>query len=378
MTYVAVLAAVDAVAMAGATLLARAWWLGPGPAELHIRSVRLPYDLLPLATVPTWLVILALAGAYDLGPFGSTQGLWTRIVRAGAQLLAVVAVTYYVLHLQLLGRGVLVAVVPLAVGFTLLGRAAVGAVVRRARHQGRARRTALVAGSRRGIEAVVLQLADHQAAGITPIDVLVVGEDPAPATNGNGNGAAGNGAPGAPAAGGPPAGNGAATDSGATGNGATDSGATGNGATDSGATGNGATASGATGNGATDSGATGNGAEPDAAAEAGPADGGGPSTTTPVGPAGNGGAAGNGAPRRGGLPVATGDPVRAVIAALARSGAEALIVTGDLAKGQLRDIAWQLQGTGVELLVVAAAPGDLEGLRPQVRPVAGLPLLYVD
>ena len=61
-------------------------------------------------------MILALADAYDIGPFGSTTRMWTRAVRAGAQLLAVVAVSYYVLHLALVGRGVLAAMVPLAVG----------------------------------------------------------------------------------------------------------------------------------------------------------------------------------------------------------------------------------------------------------------------
>jgi CoA-binding domain len=271
-TYVGVLVGMDALAMAVATLVAKRWWLGSSEVTLHIRDVGLPYSLMPLATVPTWLVILALAGAYDVGPFGAVRGLSIRIVRAGAQLLAVVAVTYYVLHLQMLGRGVLVAVIPLAVACTIAGRAVVRVVLLRARRQGRARRTALVAGSRRTIEAVVTQLADHPGAGITPIDALVVGEPPGKSeagTNGNGN------------------------------------------------------------------------------------------ADTPA------------------LPVAEGDAPGAITGALVSSGAEAVILTGGLAKGQLRDIAWRLQGTGVELLV-APAPGELDGLRSQIRPIAGLPLLYVD
>ena len=63
--------------------------------------------------------------------------------------------------------------------------------------------------------------------------------------------------------------------------------------------------------------------------------------------------------------------------ALARTGAETLIVTGGLAQGQLRDIAWMLQGSGIELMVIPT-PGDIEGLRTEIRPVAGLPLLYLD
>jgi FlaA1/EpsC-like NDP-sugar epimerase len=259
---VAVLVVVDGLAMAAATLTAKLTAPGLEGAEVHIRSVRFPDTVLILATIPTWLVILALADAYDVGPFGSTNGLWTRVVRAGAQLLAVVAVAYYVLHLALVGRGVLAAVVPLAVAFTLAARAGVAGVLRHARRRGRARRTALVAGSRRGIDAVVDQLADRQASGITPIDALVLGPDAH-------NGAAGN------------------------------------------------------------------------------------------------------------LPVAAGDVGAAVSAALARSGAEALIVTGGLARGQLRGVAWRLEGTGVELLVMPA-PSELEELSADIRPVAGLPLFYVE
>jgi hypothetical protein len=67
----------------------------------------------------------------------------------------------------------------------------------------------------------------------------------------------------------------------------------------------------------------------------------------------------------------------AVSDALARTRAETLIVTGGLAPGQLRDIAWTLEGTGVQLLVTPT-PAELEGLRSEIRPVAGLPLLYLD
>ena len=326
-TYVAVLVAVDAVAMAAATLVATRWWLGAASVVLHIRSLELPYSLLPLATVPTWLVILALAGAYDVGPFGAARGLWTSIVRAGAQLLAVVAVTYYVLHLQMLGRGVLVAVIPLAVVFTVAGRAAVSLVLLRARRQGRARRAALVAGSRRAIEAVVAQLAEHPGAGITPIDALVVGERAGPLSPDNGtSGSAGTTGPG---------GKGAAVGGGST--------------SLAGANGT-AIAGGSTAGGDTTVGGT-------------------------AGAGTNGGAAGGGG--GGWVPVAEGDAAAAITGALVASGAEAVILTGGLAKGQLREIAWRLQGTGVELLVVPA-PGELDGLRSQVRPVAGLPLLYVD
>jgi hypothetical protein len=79
-----------------------------------------------------------------------------------------------------------------------------------------------------------------------------------------------------------------------------------------------------------------------------------------------------------GAPATAAQPHPLVVSdALARTEAETLIVTGGLAQGQLRDIAWMLQGTGVELLVIPT-PADIEGLRSEIRPVAGLPLLYLD
>ncbi|HET6949557.1 MAG TPA: hypothetical protein VFI47_04225 [Acidimicrobiales bacterium] len=251
--YVSVLVAVDTIAIAVATMLAKLSWVGFDTDEFHVRWMSIPYPALLLVTVPTWLVILALAGAYDIGPFGSTAGMWTRVVRAGAQLLAVVALSYYLLHLAMVGRGVLAAMIPLAVALTLAGRAAVVMVVARLRRQGRARRTALVVGSRAGVDAVVDQLTAMPQAGIVPVATEVLAPGP--------------------------------------------------------------------------------GGE---AAHAG-----------------------------------------VVVAALARSRAAALIVAGGLPQGQLRDVAWSLEGTGVELLVTPA-PTEIGGLRSHIRPVAGLPLLYVD
>jgi hypothetical protein len=249
--YVAALVVADAAAMGAATFIAKVSWFGLDPAPLLIRSITVPYNALALATVPLWLVLLALGGAYDAGPSGGTRGQAKLVVRAGAQLLAGVAVAYYVLHLAMLGRGVLVALIPLAVVLTLVGRAAaVGGLVY-LRRRGRACRPALVIGRRRGAEALVAQLQARAASGLTPVGVLVL--------------------------------------------------------------------------------------------------------DSPGG----------------------GDTVDRVTAELARTGAEVLVVTGGLPRGRLRDLAWALEGTGVELLVTPA-PAELEGLRAEIRPIAGLPLLYLD
>jgi FlaA1/EpsC-like NDP-sugar epimerase len=250
-TFTAVLVALDAGAMAAATLTSKFSWLGISPEPLLIRGHSVPYAALVLVTVPTWLVLLGLAGAYDLGPFGSDSGEWTRIVRAGAQLLAVIAVAYYIAHLAMLGRGVLAGTVPFAVVLTLAGRAAAHAVLRAMRRRGRARRTALVMGSQPGLDALVSRLGADRTAGVTIVDVVAIGPD-----------------------------------------------------------------------------------QPRPQAE---------------------------------------DVARA----LAACRAETLIVTSGLAQGRLRDIAWMLQGTGVQLLVTPT-PADMAGLRSEIRPIAGLPLLHLD
>ena len=68
-----------------------------------------------------------------------------------------------------------------------------------------------------------------------------------------------------------------------------------------------------------------------------------------------------------------------VAAAVARTGADVVAVTASesITPARLRRIAWSLEGSAVDL-VVAPAVTDVAGPRITVRPVAGLPLLYVD
>ena len=346
-TYTATLVVLDGAAMAAATLTAKISWLGINPEALQIRSFSVPYGALTLATVPTWLVLLALAGAYDLGPVASDSDEWTRVIRAGAQLLAVIAVSYYIVHLALLGRGVLAGTVPLAVVLTLGGRALAHTVLGELRRRGHGRRTALVIGSRDGVEAFVRHVESRPTAGVTVVGVAVIG-DAAPVAPSGGDLAVTAGEGAAPCS---PSGEGSReADEGPPGNG--------NGNT---ADGGASACHGTTGGDDTASGVTHRGNSAD----------GGDNGSRGSGERGTGaGGAGGGS--------ATAHPHPLVVSdALVRTRAETLIVTGGLAQGQLRDIAWMLQGTGVELLVIPT-PADIEGLRTEIRPVAGLPLLYLD
>jgi exopolysaccharide biosynthesis polyprenyl glycosylphosphotransferase len=74
-----------------------------------------------------------------------------------------------------------------------------------------------------------------------------------------------------------------------------------------------------------------------------------------------------------------GEPGGDTLAVLAAAQADVLAIAGDsaLAPGSLRELAWQLEGTGIDL-IVAPAVTDVAGPRIAIRPVAGLPLLHVE
>jgi exopolysaccharide biosynthesis polyprenyl glycosylphosphotransferase len=78
-----------------------------------------------------------------------------------------------------------------------------------------------------------------------------------------------------------------------------------------------------------------------------------------------------------GVPVVGTDGT--VLEALRETGADTIAVGAwsDLSQSDLRRLSWQLEGTGVTL-VVAPSLTDIAGPRIHIRPVAGLPLLHVE
>jgi FlaA1/EpsC-like NDP-sugar epimerase len=249
--HVRFLVGLDALAAVAATLTSKVLAFGLGSAaDLHVRSVHIPYPAFVFLSVPTWLVVLGTSRCYDVGPFGTGKGEARRIISAAAHFLAVLAVAYYILHLQKMGRLFLIAMVPLAAGFTLLGRVAARYQLRMQRTRGHATRRAIVLGSPGTTKPLLDHLAAHPGTGVEAVVV-----------------------------------------------------------------------------------ATG---------------------------------AGNG--------------VRAidkVLDTLSRAEADMVVITGGLAPGELRRLTWQLQGSGVAVMV-APTVAQLAGPQLDIRPVAGLPLLYVD
>jgi exopolysaccharide biosynthesis polyprenyl glycosylphosphotransferase len=81
--------------------------------------------------------------------------------------------------------------------------------------------------------------------------------------------------------------------------------------------------------------------------------------------------------RLGGVPIV--GSFRTVIEAATANGADTIAVTGagELTAGRLRRLGWQLEGTGIDL-VLAPALTDVAGPRIHTQPVAGLPLIHVE
>src|SRR5204862_7900849 len=70
---------------------------------------------------------------------------------------------------------------------------------------------------------------------------------------------------------------------------------------------------------------------------------------------------------------------RDVVDLVREVGADTIAVCGAAGSepGELRRLAWQLEGTGIDL-VVAPQITDIAGPRVHIRPVEGLPLLHVE
>lgn len=168
---------VDVLAGASATLLSQFLAFGLQHAELWVRGFKIPYLMAVFAVVPTWLAVLAAAGCYDVGPLGTPSRETRRVVNAAMHFLALMAVAYYVAHVEQLGRDFMIAIVPLATAMTLGGRAVARLGLLLQRSRGHAVRRAIVMGPRDASERLLEHLAHHPTAGITPVAALLSGDD---------------------------------------------------------------------------------------------------------------------------------------------------------------------------------------------------------
>jgi len=91
------------------------------------------------------------------------------------------------------------------------------------------------------------------------------------------------------------------------------------------------------------------------------------------------GMCGPGAEAAGDSPVPVAGSIDDVVAAARACSADTVAITAGMAirSDRVRRIAWALEGTSIDL-VIAPAIADVAGPRITMRPVSGLPLIYVD
>ena len=261
-TYIRTLLVIDALAVAIGGSASLALLHGQHLDPLRIGNGAVGYPVIAVAIVPVWLLMLALAGAYDSREVGNGSEEYRRVFTAAMQVVATVALVSFAGRLEI-ARGFVATMPPLAVGLTLFGRYRVRKWVHRQRETGRYSNKVVVVGSRDHARELVRHLRRSPHAGFRVFGACVPGE----------------------------------------------------------------------------------GGELDVDGE-------------PV-------------------PI-LGTPAQAEEAvAMVEADAVAIADVANLPSGALRRIAWSLEGTGVDLIVVPAVT-DLAGPRIAIRPVSGLPLLHVE
>jgi exopolysaccharide biosynthesis polyprenyl glycosylphosphotransferase len=259
--YASALLVVDALGLLAATAIAeliRFESIGP---SFKVSGVVTSHAIGVAVLLPTWLMMLAVTGAYDRRQLGNGFDEYRRVVNAALRLFAVLAIALYLTNSDL-SRGFVAVLVPAVGAATMTGRHIARKVLHHQRSVGRAQSRVLAVGSRSNVHEMSVHLQRAPWAGYTIVGACV------PSSESN--------------------------------------------------------------------------------------------LTL-------------------GMPTFAATGPEDIVAALRTTGADVLIISDTTAVpiGALRTLAWQLEGTGVEL-VVAPAITDVAGPRISIRPVAGLPLLHVE
>lgn len=122
-----------------------------------------------LAT-PMWLVMLTIAGAYEIRAFGSGTDEYRRVMNAGLIAIAVASTLAFAFRLNLTRWFVLVGI-PLAIVFTILDRYLLRRSLHRRWRSGRDVRRTLLVGDAADVEALGARLQHATWAGFSVIGV---------------------------------------------------------------------------------------------------------------------------------------------------------------------------------------------------------------
>jgi exopolysaccharide biosynthesis polyprenyl glycosylphosphotransferase len=153
LTYLAVDVVGVTFAAVAAHVLRFGFWLSaelPGPG--------IPYVVIALASIPTWLGVLALAGCYDRRVLGVGSEEFRRILNGGVHFLAVVAILHFVFGL-VFARGWVGVMIPVAVVATATARYGLRRWLYHQRARGRYLHRMLLVGS----PSTVVDVGEHLA-----------------------------------------------------------------------------------------------------------------------------------------------------------------------------------------------------------------------
>jgi exopolysaccharide biosynthesis polyprenyl glycosylphosphotransferase len=166
----------DTVSVLVAALAAEALRFGGSSPELSLGGVQVSYMIVASVLIPIWLWVIALNGTYDYRAFGSGADEYRKLLTAGAQYFAAVAVLGFVLKLEV-ARGFVALAIPLAVALSVGGRYLLRARLRKARTQGLSLHRVLLVGRRTPIKDVAEHLARTPEAGFDVVATHAVEPD---------------------------------------------------------------------------------------------------------------------------------------------------------------------------------------------------------
>lgn len=140
--------------------------------DVTARPANVPYTIIAVVIVGVWLVALHAAGAYDVRHLGLGVEEIKRVIRGAAVAVGLVAVVCYLTRTDV-ARGYVGIVMPLALVFTLIGRAIVRRQVQSRRRSGQWTQRILAVGSPESVLALIMATRRSRSAGLVVVGACV-------------------------------------------------------------------------------------------------------------------------------------------------------------------------------------------------------------
>lgn len=173
--YLRAVVLIDAVAALAGAMLAQVLREVLFGASLAQGDTHVPYLLVAVVTVVTWLPILLIGGAYERKILGTGTEEYRRVLRAAAWSFAVAVTMVFATRAEV-ARGFVGSLAPLVAGWTLVGRYLARSWLHRQRAQGRHMRRVVVLGHPGAVREVVQHFAGSTGEGFAVVTACIVGE----------------------------------------------------------------------------------------------------------------------------------------------------------------------------------------------------------